>query len=126
MISLDIPKPEHRLRRLRRTSTMRRMLQETHLHVSDLIYPIFVEEGTKERTEIAAMPDVWRETEHSLGDKVRECAAAGIPAIILFGVSKNKDSIGSDSMHRNGLLARMIKIAKDASPETLVIAYLFL
>lgn len=122
MISLDIPKPENRLRRLRRTPTMRRMLAETHLHVSDLIYPIFVEEGTKERTEIAAMPDVWRETENSLGDKVRECAAAGIPAIILFGVSKNKDSIGSDSMHRNGLLARMIKIAKEASPETLVIA----
>lgn len=122
MISLDIPRPDLRLRRLRQNQTMRAMLQETHLRVSDLIYPIFVEEGTSERTEIASMPDVWRETEESLSARVRECATAKIPAIILFGVSKHKDPIGSDSMNRNGLLARMIKIAKDAAPEILVIA----
>jgi porphobilinogen synthase len=122
MIDLQIPKPEHRLRRLRGNPTLRNMVQENRLHTSDLIYPIFVEEGARERTEISSMPDVWRETEDTLADKVRECAAAGIPAIILFGVSKNKDSIGSDSMHKNGLLYRMIDIAKHAAPDILVIA----
>ena len=122
MITLDIPKPEQRLRRLRSSPTMRTMLQETHLHVSDLIYPIFVEEGTQERTEITSMPGVWRETEQSLSDKVKECADAGIPAIILFGVSKHKDSIGSDAMNPHGLLSRMIAIAKKAAPDVLVIA----
>lgn len=122
MISLDIPKPNARMRRLRSSQTIRDMVQETHLQPSDLIYPIFVEEGVNDRTEIASMPDVWRETEQSLGDKVKECASAKIPAVILFGVSKHKDSIGSDSMNPNGLLSRMIKTAKDASPDTLVIA----
>ena len=120
--NLDIPKPEKRLRRLRVNDTMRRFVRETTLSVNDLIYPIFVEENTNERVEIASMPGVFRETEETLIDKVKECDAAGIPAIILFGVSKHKDAIGSDSMHSNGLLHRMIKIAKEAAPNILVIA----
>ncbi len=120
--NLDIPKPEKRLRRLRVNDTMRRFVRETTLSVNDLIYPIFVEENTNERAEIASMPGVFRETEETLVDKVKECDTAGIPAIILFGVSKHKDAIGSDSMHRNGLLHRMIKISKEAAPNILVIA----
>lgn len=120
--NLDIPKPEKRFRRLRAHPTMRRMVRETHLSVDDLIYPIFVEEGAREREEISSMPDVFRETEETLIDKVKECDELGIPAIILFGVSKNKDPIGSDSMHKGGLLHRMIKAAKQAAPNMLVIA----
>lgn len=122
MKTLDIPKPEKRFRRLRSTPTMRRFVQETHLTVNDLIYPIFVEENTDTREEIKSMPGVFRETEKTLADKVKECDELGIPAIILFGVSKHKDSIGSDSMQKNGLLARMIRIAKQAAPKILVIA----
>jgi porphobilinogen synthase len=122
MIQLDVPRPDFRFRRLRKNPIMRKMVQETHLHTSDLIYPIFVEENAKERTPIESMPGVMRETEETLPLKVKECAAAGIPAVILFGVSKNKDSIGSDSMHKNGLLYRMINIAKNAAPDILVIA----
>jgi porphobilinogen synthase len=120
--NLDIPKPEKRLRRLRQNNTMRRMVRETHLSVDDLIYPIFVEENGREREEIGSMPGVWRETETTLTDKVKECETLGIPGIILFGVSKNKDPIGGDAMRKSGLLARMIDTAKQASPKTLVIA----
>lgn len=122
MINLDIPKPEHRLRRLRRNPVIRSMVTETHLHTSDLIYPIFVEENASERSAIASMPDVYRETEETLIDKVKECDAANIPAIILFGVSKHKDPIGSDSMNGIGLLSRMIQTAKAAAPDIQVIA----
>jgi porphobilinogen synthase len=122
MHNLDIPTPEKRMRRLRANDTMRRFIRETHLNVNDLIYPIFVEENTNERVEIKSMPGVFRETETTLVDKVKECDAAGIPAIILFGVSKHKDSIGSDSMQKTGLLSRMIQIAKQAAPNILVIA----
>lgn len=120
--NLDIPKPEKRMRRLRQNATMRRFVQETHLHVEDLIYPIFVEEDASERLAIGSMPGVYRETEETLADKVRECHELGIPAVILFGVSKNKDVVGSDSMRSNGLLSRMITRAKQAAPEILVIA----
>ncbi len=120
--NLDIPKPEKRMRRMRQNPTIRRFVQETYLTVNDLIYPIFVEENAQSRTPINSMPGVFRETESTLPDKVRECRDLGIPAIILFGVSKNKDVIGSDSMRPNGLLARMIQSAKQAAPDILVIA----
>ncbi len=122
MQHFDIPKPEKRLRRLRKNETIRRFVRETHLSVDDLIYPIFVEENSSDRMEIGSMPDVFRETETSLTDKVKECETLGIPAIILFGVSKNKDPIGGDAMRKGGLLYRMIDTAKQASPDTLVIA----
>lgn len=120
--ALDIPKPQKRFRRLRKNPALRRMVRETSLSVDDLILPVFVEENANERTPIASMPDVYRETETGLADIARKAQSMGIPAIILFGVSRNKDSIGSDSMKRDGLLSRMIKRARDAAPDMLVIA----
>ncbi len=120
--NLDIPKPEKRFRRLRANDTIRRLVRETHLSVDDLILPIFVEEGARGREEISSMPDVFRETEETLVTKVKECDDANLPAIILFGVSKNKDPIGSDSMRKGGLLYRMIDISKQTAPDMLVIA----
>ena len=119
---LDIPKPTHRFRRLRDNPTIRGMVRETHLSVNDLILPIFVEENATERLPIDSMPGVYRETEETLADKVKEVEAAGIPGIMLFGVSKHKDSIGSDSMRDKGLMARMIHTAKNASSKLMVIA----
>ncbi len=115
-------RPLTRLRRLRRTPAMRDLLQEHIVTPNDLIYPIFVEENLDTRTPIKTLPGVFRETEESLKTAVREAWDLGIKAIILFGVSHNKDGIGSDAMNPDGLLARMIKGAKEACPEILVIA----
>lgn len=101
---------------------MRGLLQEHHIHKEDLILPIFVEENATERKEIASMPGVFRETEKTLPARVKEAESAGINAIILFGVSHHKDAKGSDSLKNDGLLARMIKSAKAAAPDLLVIA----
>ena len=124
MSALDItlPTPEKRFRRLRSNETMRRLVRENHLRVDDLILPIFAEEETDERHPIGSMPDVYRETEKTLVTKMKEVESLGIPAVILFGISKHKDSIGSDSMRKGGLLYRMIDTAKQAAPNTLVIA----
>lgn len=112
----------YRPRRLRSTATIRNLVRENTLSTHDLIYPIFVEENLDERTPIISMPGIYRETEDSLGKQVKEAAGLNIPAVILFGVSHNKDFEGSDSFKSNGLLARMIDRAKQASPETAVIA----
>lgn len=101
---------------------MRDLLQETHLSVNDFIYPIFVDEDTQERTAIPSLPGIFRETEKTLPGAVKDAANLGIKAIILFGISHHKDSSGSDSLKKDGLLARMIKTAKDAAPHILVIA----
>ena len=114
--------PIKRMRRLRRSLGMRRLLSENEITKNDLIYPLFVEEGINERTAIQSLPGVEREAERTLPHKVEQIAKSDIPAIILFGVSKNKDAIGSDSLTKNGLLARMIRSAKDTAPEILVTA----
>ncbi len=118
----QIPLPTARLRRLRSSAAMRDLLQETHVTPADLILPIFVEEKAKERTPIASLPGVFRETETTLKTAVKDAWDAGIKAVILFGVSYNKDASGSDAMSAKGLLSRMIAAAKDACPDMLVIA----
>lgn len=113
---------KNRMRRLRKTPAMRALLSETTLTKNDFIYPVFVEENCKARTEISSLPGVFRETEKSLPDRIKEIANSGIRAVILFGVSKHKDHGGSDSLKKDGLLARMIGAAKNAAPDLLVIA----
>ena len=68
------------------------------------------------------MPGIFRIPEHKLDAAMKEIAAAGIKAVMTFGVSHHKDDIGSDAWNRDGLLARMIKRAKDAAPELMVIS----
>ena len=114
--------PHMRMRRLRRNDAMRSMVQENHVRIEDLIHPIFVEEDTKERSAIEKMPGVYRESEDSLQDLIKENDNLGLKAAILFGVSHNKDSIGLDSLNPNGLMSRMIDRAKQAAPEMLIIA----
>jgi porphobilinogen synthase len=114
--------PDFRFRRLRRTSALRELVRETHLHMSDFILPIFVEEGITAPVVIASMPDVYRHPESQLADVVKRAWSKGVRAVLLFGVSTHKDAAGSDTWSEQGLLARMIRTAKAAQPEMLVIS----
>ncbi len=114
--------PHVRMRRLRQNDAIRAMVQENHLQVSDLIYPIFVEENIDEPVAISTMPGVVRETEKTLVTKMKEVQDLGIPSVMLFGVSHHKDHTGSDSMDPNGLMARMIDRAKQAAPDVAITA----
>jgi porphobilinogen synthase len=114
--------PLTRLRRLRSSPVMRELLQENTLSLNDLIYPIFVEEDLDDFAPVESMPGVFRIPERKLDKAVKEIAAAGIKAVMTFGVSHNKDDTGSDAWNRDGLLARMIKRAKDAAPSLMVIS----
>ena len=114
--------PDFRFRRLRRTTALRELVRETHLHMSNFILPIFIEEGITEPVAIKTMLDVYRYPESQLAEVVNRAWSKGIRAVLLFGVSTHKDEIGSDTWHDNGLLARIIRIAKAAQPEMLVIS----
>jgi len=114
--------PEFRFRRLRKSATLRALVRETQLQMSDFILPIFVEEGINEPVAIKSMPDVYRYPEAMLGERVRQAYSKGVRAIILFGVSTHKDEAGADSWNGAGLMARMIRTAKSAQPEMLVIS----
>jgi porphobilinogen synthase len=114
--------PTARLRRLRANPALRDMMQETTVSLNDLIYPIFVEEELEDFAPVESMPGIHRIPERKLGSAIKEISAAGIKAVMTFGVSRHKDDTGSDSWNENGLLSRMIKRAKDAAPEMLVIS----
>jgi len=119
---MSLPDLIHRPRRLRRTRTLRRMVSETSLSVNDLILPIFVDEAITEPKPVASMPGVSRIPLSGVGDAVIEAASLGIPAVIFFGIPKEKDDIGSGGWDPEGIVQKAIRAAKEASPETCVIA----
>ena len=112
--------PQTRLRRLRATPALRDLVRETSVGPADLILPIFVEEGATEPLPIDAMPGVSRIPERGLSQHIEAVARDGVRAVMLFGISHNKDATGSDTLKPGGLLARMTRIAKDAAPELVV------
>jgi porphobilinogen synthase len=113
--------PIQRLRRLRQHEALRRMVRETSLSPSDLIYPIFVAEGRDRREEIASMPGQFRLSIDLLVKEAGEVAGLGIPAIILFGIPDRKDERGTSGFDPNGIVQRAIKAVKDQVPGLMVI-----
>ncbi len=96
--------PQRRLRRLRRTPALRRLVAETRLSVDDLIVPLFVREGIAEPQAIASLPGVVQHTRESLRKEVHELAQLGVPAVILFGIPASKDAEGSGAWDPDGVV----------------------
>lgn len=118
----DTTFPAIRPRRLRRTGALRAMVRENTVTLDDLIYPIFVEEELDRLTPVDSMPGVNRIPEAQLDRHIKEIAAAGVRAIMMFGVSRHKDATGSDSWRPGGLQTRMIATAKNAAPDLIVMS----
>jgi len=113
--------PQTRLRRLRRTPALRRMVQETVLTVNDLIYPLFVVHGKEVRREVPSMPGVYQLSVDEAVREAEEAAALGIPAVILFGIPAHKDPIGTENFNPEGIIPRAIRAIKGAVPDLVVI-----
>ncbi|HWH34909.1 MAG TPA: porphobilinogen synthase [Acidimicrobiales bacterium] len=96
--------PARRLRRLRRTPAMRRLVAETRLTVDDLVAPLFVREGIDDPRPIAALPGVVQHTRESLRKEVAGLAALGIPGVMLFGVPASRDGEGSQAWSPDGIV----------------------
>jgi porphobilinogen synthase len=114
--------PTVRPRRLRQSATLRRMVRETALTPADFIYPMFVQEGRDIHQPISAMPGQFRWSLDKLGAEVKQIAALGIPAVILFGIPDEKDAVGSENYNPHGIIPQAIKTIKDAAPELVVIS----
>ncbi|HEX6543155.1 MAG TPA: porphobilinogen synthase [Ktedonobacterales bacterium] len=114
--------PSVRPRRLRLSATIRQMLRETDLAPSDFIYPLFVRHGHDIKQPITSMPGQYQWSVDRLRDEVREIAALGIPAVVLFGIPASKDATGSENYDPNGIVPQAIRAIKEASPETVVIS----
>jgi porphobilinogen synthase len=113
--------PERRMRRLRRTPALRRLVAETRLSVDDLIAPLFVREGIDEPRPIASLPGHLQHTRESLRKEVSELAALGVPAVVLFGIPEHKDDEGSEAWNPDGVVQLALRDLRDDVGDSLAL-----
>ncbi len=112
----------NRTRRLRKTENIRRLVRENRLHIDDLIYPLFIEEGENIENEIVSMPGIKRFSIDKLSNELDEVLALKIPSVLLFGIPTKKDEIGSETWNHNGIMQKAIRFIKKNYPDLYVIS----
>lgn len=113
--------PDIRMRRLRRSATMRRMVRETALRIDDLIYPLFIRAGEGLKKPIPSMTDCYHFSPDRIAEETAEVADLGIPAVLLFGLPAHKDPQGSEAWAEDGVVQQAIRAIKKRTPELLIV-----
>ena len=113
--------PQNRMRRLRSSPSMRRLVRETCISVDDLVYPLFVREGEGIKEPIGSMDGCFHFSPDTIASEASDVASLGIPAVLLFGLPAKKDEIGSEAWAETGVVQRAIRQIKQTTPELLVI-----
>nr|WP_288913518.1 porphobilinogen synthase [uncultured Lachnoanaerobaculum sp.] len=105
-----------RNRRLRANAIIRNMVRETRISKDSLIYPMFFEEGENIFEEIESMPGQYRMSIDRCDSVIKELLDAGVGAVMLFGIPKNKDEVGSEAYHDHGIVQEAIRYIKENYP----------
>jgi porphobilinogen synthase len=113
--------PVNRPRRMRRSETLRRMLRETRFAPDNLIQPLFVCPGRDVRNPIPSMPGVAQLSADNAAAAACDAHAAGVPAVILFGIPEHKNALGSEAWNDDGCVQRAIREIKERVPTLAVI-----
>lgn len=113
--------PAYRPRRLRRTENLRRMVRETRLSVDDFIYPLFAAPGKGVKNPVPSMPGVFQMSVDQLLEEVESVSALRIPAILLFGLPREKDEQGSEAHASDGVVQVAVRAIKDRFPDLVVV-----
>jgi len=113
--------PKIRMRRLRKSDSIRRMVRETALRVDDFVYPLFVRPGKGIKEPIKSMSDCFHFSPDTIAAEAVQVASLGIPAILLFGMAAKKDETASQAWSEAGAVQQAIREIKKAVPELLVI-----
>lgn len=111
-----------RPRRLRSSQAIRDMIHEYDVELSDLIYPVFVVEGTAVKEEIPSMPGIYHYSLDTFKIHLKEIWDSGVRAILFFGVPEHKDAVGSEAYNPEGIVQRAIRMTKENYPEIICIA----
>lgn len=110
-----------RTRRLRANASIRNMVRETRISKDSLIYPMFFEEGENIFEEIESMPGQYRMSIDRCDRVIKELLDAGVKSVMLFGIPKNKDEVGSEAYHDHGIVQEAIRYIKKNYPDIYVI-----
>jgi porphobilinogen synthase len=111
-----------RLTRMRTSAQSRALIKETRLHPEDFIAPLFIREDIDTSIEISAMPGQYQLTLNRLTREVDEISALGIPAVLLFGIPKHKDAVGSEAFNPEGIVQKAIQTIRSVNPNLLIIS----
>ena len=112
---------QRRPRRLRATPALRNLVRETHVHVSDLVLPLFVSERVTSRVPVGSMPGVFQLTVEEAAAEAEAAAADGIQSVLLFGIPAEKDAEASQAYAAEGIVQRAVRAIKARVPKLLVI-----
>ena len=112
----------NRFRRLRQNETMRNLVAETRLSADEMIYPMFVIEGTEIKEPVPSMPGIYRWSLDRMEEILAEVDASGAAGVLLFGIPGQKDAVGSGAYDPDGIVQRAIRQIKRDHPRLLVIA----
>ena len=112
----------NRTRRLRKSSGIRRLVQETKLSTDDFIFPLFIEEGENIESEIPSMPGIKRYSLDTISKELDEVIKFNIPAVILFGIPSEKDDEGTETWNDQGIIQQAIRFIKKNYPTLYVIS----
>jgi len=116
-----MPFPATRMRRLRRTQALRNLVRETELSPRQLVQPLFVVAGEGVRQPVPSMPGIERFSISELVGEAAEIRAAGVRAVILFGIPADKDEQGSGAYDEEGIVQMAVRALREADPELIVI-----
>lgn len=111
-----------RTRRFRTNETIRSMVREEHVRIEELIYPIFVIEGEDICNPVESMPGVYQYSLDRLEEVLERVVGVGIKSVLLFGIPKHKDEVGSGAYDENGIVQRAIRFIKNKYSQLIVIA----
>lgn len=111
-----------RMRRLRVNEAMRSLVRETSIGKNDLVYPVFVIEGENIKNPVDSMPGIYQWSIDRFDEELEQIQAAGIKAILIFGIPEHKDEVGSEAYSDEGITQRAIRHIKEKAPDLLVIA----
>jgi porphobilinogen synthase len=113
--------PQTRLRRLRRSPGLRRLVRQTTLSVDNLVYPLFIQQGHGIKAPIPSMAGCFHLSPDKVSEEAKEIAGLGIPAVLLFGLPDQKDPSGSQAWSERGAVQQAIGQIKKVSPDLVVI-----
>jgi porphobilinogen synthase len=116
-----MPFPVYRPRRLRESPLLRSMVRETALRASDFVYPLFAVHGRGVREPIGSMPGQYRLSIDELLKECKDAASMGIPAVLLFGIPRDKDPRGTEAYAEDGIIQQAVRAVKETIPDLLVI-----
>ena len=113
--------PKNRMRRLRSSDAMRKLVRQTNININNLVYPLFIREGKNLKEPIKSLTGCFHFSPDTVAEEAREVFSLGIPAVLLFGLPEKKDATGSQAWSENGVIQQAVREIKNKTPELLVI-----